>query len=199
MTSERIKDIFGIEFAILKDKGFDDIDVLVEFMEKEIPEYFWKIPASSSGRYHPNIALGDGGLVRHTKMVCAVFEELVRLEQFKLDNYSHVIGLIACILHDSFKNGEVDCGHTVDTHPIIAAEKFYKFITKLYPEVDTAMIDSIYSAIAKHMGQWSCHLCDLLSKRDVVANAVHLTDYIASRKFLNSTADELYIYKEDAK
>lgn len=31
------------------------------------PEYFWRIPASSTGNHHPHFALGEGGLVRHTK------------------------------------------------------------------------------------------------------------------------------------
>ena len=34
-----------------------------------LPAYFFTVPASSSGKYHPSYALGDGGLVRHTKAV----------------------------------------------------------------------------------------------------------------------------------
>ena len=32
-----------------------------------LPDYFFEVGASSSGKYHPNYALGKGGLVRHTK------------------------------------------------------------------------------------------------------------------------------------
>lgn len=28
-----------------------------------LPDYFFTVPASSSGKYHPSYALGDGGLV----------------------------------------------------------------------------------------------------------------------------------------
>jgi len=31
-----------------------------------IPKYFWHAPASSSGKYHPEYSLGDGGVARHT-------------------------------------------------------------------------------------------------------------------------------------
>lgn len=32
---------------------------------KQVPSYFYIVQASSSGRYHPTYALGEGGLVRH--------------------------------------------------------------------------------------------------------------------------------------
>lgn len=31
------------------------------------PDYFFEMPASTTGRHHPNYALGQGGLVRHVK------------------------------------------------------------------------------------------------------------------------------------
>ena len=30
------------------------------------PDYFYHVGASSTGKYHPQYALGEGGLVRHT-------------------------------------------------------------------------------------------------------------------------------------
>ena len=33
-----------------------------------LPDYFFEVPASSTGKYHPSFALGSGGLVRHTKV-----------------------------------------------------------------------------------------------------------------------------------
>ena len=33
---------------------------------KKIPEYFWNIPASSTGKNHPSFAVSEHGLVKHT-------------------------------------------------------------------------------------------------------------------------------------
>ena len=40
------------------------------YLDEYTPDYFWKIGASSSGKYHPVFSQGEGGLVRHTKAVC---------------------------------------------------------------------------------------------------------------------------------
>ena len=42
-----------------------------------IPEYFWVVPASTSGRHHPKTSLGVGGLLRHTKSAFRVAQELL--------------------------------------------------------------------------------------------------------------------------
>jgi len=36
---------------------------------EKLPEYFFEVPASTTGKYHPEFSLGEGGLVRHTPMV----------------------------------------------------------------------------------------------------------------------------------
>jgi hypothetical protein len=45
-----------------------------KFMEQcinTIPEYWYKVPASSTGLHHPNYALGEGGLMR--QLLCSSF------------------------------------------------------------------------------------------------------------------------------
>lgn len=46
-------------------------------------DYFFTIPASSTGKNHPPFALGEGGLVRHTKCVVYMVEWLC--ESFNID------------------------------------------------------------------------------------------------------------------
>lgn len=41
-----------------------------------LPDYFYHIPASSTGKYHPEFTLGDKGLVRHTKAAVRIAYEL---------------------------------------------------------------------------------------------------------------------------
>ena len=49
----------------------DDLRKLATEVIACADNYFFTIPASSSGKFHPSFSLGEGGLVRHTK--CMVY------------------------------------------------------------------------------------------------------------------------------
>ena len=38
----------------------------LEIIIDNLPDYFFSIPASSTGKYHPSFTLGESGLVRHS-------------------------------------------------------------------------------------------------------------------------------------
>lgn len=42
------------------------------------------MPASTTGKYHPPFALGEGGLVRHTLAACCWAKDLLQLEQYSI-------------------------------------------------------------------------------------------------------------------
>ena len=44
----------------------DDLRILAGEMIKTIPEYWYHVRASSTGKYPPEYSLGEGGLMRHT-------------------------------------------------------------------------------------------------------------------------------------
>ena len=46
------------------------------YFSEFVPNYFWEIGASSSGKYHPTFSQGKGGLVRHTKAVVMVLRSI---------------------------------------------------------------------------------------------------------------------------
>ena len=66
MTKKEKTDIFKNEIENIKNETIKKscIDIL-----ESAPDYFFEIPASSTGKYHPQYALGSGGLIRHTKAV----------------------------------------------------------------------------------------------------------------------------------
>ena len=138
------------------------------------PDYFWVIPASSSGKYHPMDSLGKGGLVRHTKKVIYFAGELCRA--YEMDDQRQVDSIAsACILHDTLKNGFPNSGHTIDEHPLLP-RKHYQGIAHL-----TESFDQIMDCMEPHMGQWG--LKGGARKPESQAEwVVHLADYIASRK-----------------
>ena len=62
---DRIK-MFANEIGYIADEN------LKKFAEKvleDADDYFFTVPASSSGKYHPQFSLGESGLVRHTRVV----------------------------------------------------------------------------------------------------------------------------------
>ena len=51
-------DVFNTEINYIKDKRLRDNLVIILNM---LPDYFYEVPASSTGKYHPSFSLGEGG------------------------------------------------------------------------------------------------------------------------------------------
>ena len=149
----------------------------------EIPAYFWEIPASSSGKYHPYHDLGVGGTVRHTVMVIQCALDLARMEA-ENPNPLYIDALIvSCMFHDSFKNGIENSGHTVPNHPILASE----FTVNHFCRYDISFAVETGKAILSHMGRWNTDRDGkkiLPNPDSKLSKTVHMADYIASRKYM---------------
>ena len=65
------KEYFNIELSRIND---DKVKQSTEIILDLLPDYFYTMPASTSGKYHPHFSLGDGGLVRHIKVACRILE-----------------------------------------------------------------------------------------------------------------------------
>jgi 23S rRNA maturation-related 3'-5' exoribonuclease YhaM len=117
---------------------FEDANVkaLARIMIDDIPDYFYDIGASSTGKYHPQYALGDLGLARHTVALCRIMNYIFSLEQTQEDFTPRERDLLrlAGIMHDSRKCGETKSRYTVFEHPLMAASavRRYKGVIPLY-------------------------------------------------------------------
>ena len=68
------KEVFKTEINYIKNPEYQrNAEILIELL----PDYFFEVPASSTGKYHPKFASGDGGLVRHTKAAVRIAYELL--------------------------------------------------------------------------------------------------------------------------
>ena len=148
-----------------------------------VPDYFFTVGASSTGKYHPQYTQGEGGLVRHTKAAVQIANMLLQLEQYDtlLIHRDEIIS--ALIIHDTYKHGVEDTGHTVFEHPILASQKFREFAVG--QECSTERIDLICDLVKTHMGRWNkSKYSDVVLEKPVTAEQqfVHLCDYLASRK-----------------
>lgn len=161
---------------------------------KQVPSYFYTVQASSSGKYHPSYALGEGGLLRHTLSAGLIAVELFNNETVcgKFTNREKALMLSAIILHDTFKHGINESRHTVSEHPLIAS----KFVEDLEQDIISKEEANIISdCISTHMGEWNT---DFRSKIEIMNKPsndmqafVHMCDYLASRKIIEINFDAI--------
>ena len=178
-NTERIS-LFKTELDFIQDKRIREV---TEKMLENLPEYFFKIPASTTGKYHPEFALGEGGLVRHTKAAVRIAKELFEILPYADTERDMVYS--ALILHDGCKCGKVESKYTKHEHPIEVCELIKEIFKE---EIDSnEFIMPICELIASHMGKWNTNnwsLVVLPLPKTKLQNFVHMCDYLASRKQL---------------
>lgn len=180
------KEIFKDELNYIAN---DDIKESLITMIEMIPDYFFHIPASSTGKYHPLYATEDGGLLRHTKAVVRMAHELFGIYKFPQRTKDLII--MSCLLHDTLKKGETEEKYTRFDHPILAAESVKKNKDKLKLTDDD--IEFVYGCIASHMGRFNTN-----EYSDVILpipqtpeqKFVHMCDYLGSRKVIDIHFDK---------
>lgn len=164
-----------------------------KFMEQcieTIPEYWYTVPASSTGKYHPNYALGNGGLMRHTIALLRFFDRLVRNTMYgnPFTNREMDLLRVACLMHDSRKSGSDEdfavSKYTKFDHPILAANVVRSIETEYITDEEKEMIAN---AIESHMGQWNVDTygkskVELPLPTNKYQKIVHLVDYLAAQK-----------------
>lgn len=175
MTDKEKFSKFSKEISHIKNP---DVKKLTKEVLKNADDWFFIEPASSSGKYHPEFALGPGGLVMHTKAVVYFLYELFRSEMYNIDEYHQDLLYLSAIAHDIKKYGETtNTGHTVKNHPELAS----KFIEKVNKENKNILkkkdIDFIKECVDKHMGIWG----DKKPETDD-EKILHIADLLASRK-----------------
>lgn len=153
-----------------------------------LPEYFFRIPASSTCKYHPEFSLGTSGLVRHVKAATKIAYDLLKLEMFR-DKYTEEerdLLIFSIIFHDGLKLGLTENKYTAFDHPLLMANYIINNKDKL--KLTDRQLNIITSSIASHMGEWNvdCNGNEVLPKpKTKYQKFVHMCDYLASRKYLN--------------
>ena len=90
---------FEKEISYVKNKdNREDLKHLIELL----PDYFFTIPASSTGKYHPKFASTNNGLVKHTKVAVRIAYDLFETVNNFSENDKDLI-IMALILHDGLK------------------------------------------------------------------------------------------------
>lgn len=181
------EDTFKKEISYIKNNKYkENAKILINLL----PDYFFEVAASSTGKYHPKFALGDGGLVRHTKAAVRIAYEILMDNSigdvFTSDEKDLMI--ISIIMHDGLKHGKTEEKYTRFDHPILMAEYIKENKDKL--TLTDSEIDFISSVISSHMGPWNTNPYSdvvLPVPKDKYQKFVHMCDFLASRKFLDIT------------
>lgn len=168
----------------------DDLRKLATEIIAGADDYFFTIPASSTGKNHPKFSLGEGGLVRHTK--CVVYMVKCLCESFVIDEYKRDMLIVAALAHDIKKQGDMaeGVGYTVHEHPRIAAQYVYQTYCIFSDDIDTfgGIVEIICNAISSHMGKWGAYPKYIKDKNPLpmpsneFEKILQAADYLASRK-----------------
>ena len=177
--NKSLKELLAFEIAQIDDVNIRDF--VNETLEVVEPCHAWK-PASSSGKYHPKFASGDGGLIRHTKVVVRNMIDIIRATPSLEGEKDELIA--AAILHDMWKYPkDRDHEFTAFDHPALGGD-----YCKSHGQ------ETIGRLIAAHQGIWVTskvlpgHVNKKPEKFDEVC--LHFSDYTASRPYYSCNFDE---------
>lgn len=179
-TNKTLNELLSYEVAQI-----DDFDIR-EFVKKTLdtvdPIHSIK-PASSTGKYHPKYASGEGGLIRHIKVTVRNVIELIRATPAVESEKDELIA--AAILHDMWKYPEGrDHEFTAFDHPALGGQwcKDHGF-------------DTIGRLIAAHQGIWTTSRqmpgFENEQPRKFDEWLLHWSDLLASRTYLRCDFDEM--------
>lgn len=178
------KELLTKELNYINDKSLKD--TLIKIVEM-LPDYWFKEAASSTGKYHPEYALGEGGLFRHSKAAMRIGYELLSNPCIgeKYTQKEKDLMLISLLVHDGLKLGLPQEKYTRFDHPILMAN----FIKDHQKELNLTSEDAKFMAdvIKTHMGPWTTDYNgnEVLEKpKTKYQNFVHMCDFLASRKCL---------------
>lgn len=139
-------------------------------LSRGLPEYFWEVPATGSGKFHNPYARNKYGLWIHVKMVATAFERKAEsyVRREVLTDHEADCVRSAILLHDMLKYGhEYNAGDSsADNHDLLAGQWLRR-----NTELPSAVIDGV----EKHNGPWYEGPTPVYGK-EPVADIVHMCD-----------------------
>jgi len=157
----------------------------LEYLINLLPDYFFTIPASSTGKYHPKFASTNNGLVKHTKVAVRIAYDLFETVNNFTDDDKDLI-IMALIMHDGLKKGMEEEKYTRFDHPLLVSKLIMENASNLEMDIDD--VRKMCMLIESHMGKWNTNKyskVELPLPTNEMQRFVHRCDYLASRNYLN--------------
>ncbi len=183
--------VFTNEYLYIEDEGLRND---AKYLVSHLPDYFFKVDASSTGKYHPKYAAGDGGLTRHVKSACKFANELLSnpIIGKPYSGRDKDLIIIALLIHDGLKYGKAEKEqYTRFDHPLLACEYAKENAENL--SMTSEELEKMANAVASHMGPWNTSQYSdvvLPVPKAPMEKFVHMCDYLASRRFINLDFDK---------
>ena len=178
------EEMFLEELSYIQDEDYSE--ALLKIINK-LPDYWFHEPASSTGKYHPEYALGEGGLLRHSKAAMRIGLELLSNPAIgdKYTQREKDLMLMSLLVHDGLKLGLPQEKYTRFDHPILMGQ----FVVDNRKEFGLKEEDAKFmqDVIKTHMGNWTTDYNgnEVLEKpKTKYQSFVHMCDFLASRKCL---------------
>jgi hypothetical protein len=188
MNNQEKWDAFKEELALIKNETIKQFALNAIVI---MPDYFFTMPSSTTGKYHAKYALGEGGLLRHTKALVRIECELFRMDWWNFEDNEKDLLVVSAILHDSWKKGDGTTKWTTDTHPTFAVNAIKKdeIASKI---LSNEQMDFVFGCMASHSGQWNKDRQgnEILPKPITkYQKFLHMVDYFCSRKCVEINLD----------
>lgn len=159
-----------------------------------LPAYFFIVPTSASGKYHPKYAGGKGGLLRHCKAAMRIGYDMFdnKVLSPDVDTLHKDLILASIFVHDGLKLGNPQENSTRWDHPVL----MQKFLLENEDKIPSLTHDELVfmgDIISTHMGPWTVDRFGkevLQAPKTEIQKFVHLCDYISSRKAVNFEFDD---------
>lgn len=163
----------------------DEMRLYCEDMIKNIPDYIFTMPSSTSGKFHNATQCQPHGQIYHIIMFGAIMNYRLALKcnKEKFNNPIHRDAMRCVpIFHDAVKCGWNGSQYTVHEHPMLAGAWVRE--TKVEHDINDEIKEIIARMCERHSGEWTsskqsnvilpepeteaeifCHECDILSSR----------------------------------
>lgn len=163
----------------------DEMRLYCEDMIKNIPDYIFTMPSSTSGKFHNATQCKPHGQIYHIIMFGSIMNYRLALKcnKEKFNNPIHRDAMRCVpIFHDAVKCGWNGSQYTVHEHPMLAGTWVRE--TKVEHDIDDETKEMIARMCERHSGEWTsskrsnvilpepeteaeifCHECDILSSR----------------------------------
>ena len=179
-SKKTLNELLSFEVAQIDD---DEIRNFIKMTLDNVDPIHRIKPASSTGKYHPKYAAGEGGLIRHTKVVVRNIIELIRATPAIECEKDELIA--AAIIHDMWKYPEGrDHEFTAFDHPALGGKwcKDHGF-------------ETIGRLVAAHQGIWTTSRqmpgFENEQPRKFDEWCLHYSDLLASRTYLRCDFDKM--------
>ena len=171
---------------ILNEFETDEIRLYCEDMIKQIPDYIFTMPSSTSGKFHNKTQCQKHGQIYHILMFAEILNYRLALKcnKEKFNNAAQRDAMRCVpIFHDALKCGTNGSSFTVHDHPMLAG--IWVRESQVEHDIDVEIKESIARMCERHSGEWTSskrskvvlpependmeimiHECDILSSRN---------------------------------